>query len=62
MEAIEARPLDFDPDEITRAGAFVTLERSGQLSVCRGYVRPEDEPRAEVVTDDGTEVGAAQMG
>jgi len=62
MEAIEARPLVFDPDEITRAGAFVTLDRSGQLSVYRGYVRPEDEPRAEVVTGDGTDTGAAKMG
>ena len=62
MEAIEARPLVFDPDAITRAGAFVTLDRSGQLSVYRGYVRPEDEPRAEVAFDDGTEADAAQMG
>ena len=62
MEAIEARPLIFDPDEVTRAGAFVTLDRSGQLSVCRGYVRPDDEPRAETAVQDGSEAGAAQMG
>jgi len=62
MEAIEARPLVFDPDEITRAGAFVTLDRSGQLSVYRGYVRPKDEPRAEVATGDGTDADAVQMG
>ena len=62
MEAIEARPLVFDPDEITRAGAFVTLDRSGQLSVYRGYVRPEDEPRAETTVQDGSETGATQMG
>jgi len=62
MEAIEARPLIFDPDEVTRAGAFVTLDRSGQLSVYRGYVRAEDEPRAETTVPDGNEAGAAQMG
>lgn len=62
MEAIEARPLIFDPAEVTRAGAFVTLDRSGQLSVYRGYVRPEDEPRAEAAVQDGSEAGAAQMG
>ncbi|WP_142085723.1 ParB/RepB/Spo0J family partition protein [Roseinatronobacter monicus] len=62
MEAIEARPLIFDPDEVTRAGAFVTLDRSGQLSVYRGYVRPEDEPRAETAVQDGSEAGAVQMG
>ena len=62
MEAIEARPLVFDPDEITRAGAFVTLDRSGQLSVYRGYVRPEDELRAETAADNDTDTDAVQMG
>lgn len=62
MEAIEARPLVFDLDEITRAGAFVTLDSSGQLSVYRGDVRPEDEPRAETAADDGTDADAVQMG
>ncbi|TQM90107.1 ParB/RepB/Spo0J family partition protein [Roseinatronobacter monicus] len=63
MEAIEARPLIFDPDEVTRAGAFVTLDRSGQLSVYRGYVRPEDEPRAETaVQEDANHATAGQGG
>jgi len=37
MEKIETRPLIFDPTEIGRAGAFVTLDRYGALAVYRGY-------------------------
>ncbi|MCT4683631.1 MAG: ParB N-terminal domain-containing protein, partial [Roseicyclus sp.] len=48
MEKLEARPLIFDVEEIARAGAFVTLDRYGELAVYRGFVRPEDEPRADV--------------
>jgi ParB family transcriptional regulator, chromosome partitioning protein len=51
MEKIETRPLIFDPLEIGRAGAFVTLDRYGALAVYRGYVRPEDEPVDETAVD-----------
>ena len=47
MEALEQRPLIFDPTDVARAGVFVTLDRDGCLTVYRGYVRPEDEPRDE---------------
>jgi len=43
MEAFKARPLIFDPSEVARAGAFVTLDRDGSLAVYRGYVQPENE-------------------
>lgn len=46
MEKLEVRPLIFDQEEVARSGAFVTLDRYGDLAVYRGYVRPEDEPRA----------------
>ncbi len=68
MEAFEARPLIFDPAEVARAGAFVTLDRDGSLAVYRGYVRPEDEPREESAVQDvygadamgqGTDAGGA---
>jgi ParB family chromosome partitioning protein len=48
MEALDVRPLMFDPIEIARAGAFVTLDRDGQLAIYRGYIRPEDELREAV--------------
>lgn len=38
------RPLVYDPEEMARAGAFVTIDRDGNLEIDRGYVRPEDEP------------------
>ena len=37
MEKIEALPLVFNPTDIRRAGAFVTLDRYGALAVYRGY-------------------------
>lgn len=43
LEAFEDRPMRYDPAEIGRAGAFVSIRHDGQLSVDRGYVRPEDE-------------------
>src|SRR5262249_30680251 len=43
LAAFDARPLAFDPAEIARAGAFVSIAHGGSLRVERGYVRPEDE-------------------
>ncbi|WP_341235588.1 ParB/RepB/Spo0J family partition protein [uncultured Sulfitobacter sp.] len=62
MEKIETRPLIFDPLEIGRAGAFVTLDRYGALAVHRGYVRPEDEPVEETAVQDGTDPAVAGQG
>ena len=39
----EDRPVQFEPADIARAGAFVSIDEDGGLSVDRGYVRPEDE-------------------
>ena len=52
MESLEHRPLIFEPTEVSRAGAFVTVDRDGRLAVYRGYVRPEDEPSEEVAAQD----------
>ncbi|SEO20466.1 chromosome partitioning protein, ParB family, partial [Gemmobacter aquatilis] len=60
IEALEQRPLIFDPAEVARAGVFVTLDRDGSLAVDRGYVRPEDEPREETAVQDVD--GADAMG
>ena len=60
MEALEQRPLIYDPAEVARAGVFVTLDRDGSLAIYRGYVRPEDEPRVETAVQDGD--GADAMG
>jgi ParB family transcriptional regulator, chromosome partitioning protein len=65
LEAIiakfEERPVIFDPDEVARAGAFISLRSDGKLAVERGYVRPSDE-RQEGDDDsdvDGGEGGAS---
>jgi ParB family chromosome partitioning protein len=44
LEALDDRPVVYEPDDIARAGAFVSIDSSGTLRVERGYVRPEDEP------------------
>lgn len=43
LSALEERPVNFDPEEVARAGAFISIDGSGGLRVERGYVRPEDE-------------------
>ncbi|WP_370675227.1 ParB/RepB/Spo0J family partition protein [Pleomorphomonas sp. PLEO] len=52
MEALDKRPVRYDPAEITIAGAFVTIDADGSLSVDRGYVRPEDERPVESEGDN----------
>jgi len=43
----EDRPVRFEPAEIARAGAFVSIDGSGRLRVERGYICPEDETPVE---------------
>lgn len=40
--ALEERPLVFNPADMARAGAFVSLDSDGRLQVERGVVLPED--------------------
>nr|WP_313519536.1 ParB N-terminal domain-containing protein [Brevundimonas diminuta] len=47
LEAFENRPVSYDPAVIAIAGAFVSLDADGSLSIDRGYVRAEDESQAE---------------
>lgn len=50
--ALEERPLAFDPADMARAGAFVSLASDGTLQVKRGFVLPEDMPTEPEETDD----------
>ena len=55
LEALDNRPMRYDPAEIANAGVFVTIDSNGSLIAERGYVRPEDEaPIASDRDDDGT--------
>ncbi|MBN9262642.1 MAG: ParB N-terminal domain-containing protein, partial [Hyphomicrobium sp.] len=53
LEALEQRPVVYEPDDIVRAGAFVSIDSTGTLRVERAYVRPEDEP--PIADDDEAE-------
>ena len=59
LHGYDERPPAFEPDEVARAGAFVSIDGEGRLRVERGYVRPEDElPVApEPDTDSDGEMG-----
>ena len=48
LATFDERPVNYDPEDIARGGAFVSIDGSGQLRVERGYVRPEDEPAVGV--------------
>ena len=59
LEALGARPLAFDPADVARAGAFVSIAHDGGLRVERGYVRPEDELPVETkATEDADDLSA----
>lgn len=53
LAELENRPAVFDPDEIARAGVFLSIDRHGALIVDRGYVRPEDEAPVEIDGGEG---------
>jgi len=59
LAAFEERPVVYEPGDIARAGAFISIDSAGVLRVERGYVRPEDEPPVAAVDgneeDDGSD-------
>ena len=65
IDAIEAallgfeRPTVYDPDEITRAGVFVSIGYDGSTKVERGFVRLEDEAPISIDPDADGSVGPA---
>ena len=65
LAAFEDRPTIYDPAEMARAGAFVSLEQDGRLRIERGFVRKEDEaPRPTTplpATEDGEEQDTANL-
>ncbi len=52
LDALDRRPVRYDPDEVALAGVFVSIDADGSLRVDRGYVRPEDERPVEAVDDE----------
>src|SRR3546814_3064648 len=65
LGALVDRPLVFDPAEMGRAGAFVSIDRDGSVRNERGFVRAEDEPERELAdgeADPETEAGGEGSG
>jgi ParB family chromosome partitioning protein len=61
LAALDERSVKYDPAEVARAGAFVSIDGAGTLRVERGYVRAEDEPVAHKSEPQGDpDSGAAQ--
>jgi ParB family chromosome partitioning protein len=58
----EDRPVVYDPAAIARAGVFVSIDSDGDLSVERGFVRPEDEPPADPSLRGGEPAEGAPVG
>lgn len=52
IDALRGREA-YQPDDIGRAGAIVSLGHDGTVRIERGFVRPEDEPVVEQSADVG---------
>lgn len=60
LARFEDRPLVYDPEDVARAGVFVSIGSAGTLIVQRGFVRPEDEPAADFGQGNGEASGAPE--
>jgi ParB family chromosome partitioning protein len=57
LDALNERPVAYYPNELARAGVFVSLGSNGALRVERGFVRAEDEAPVDGQTDEAREDG-----
>lgn len=55
LDQLNDRPYVFDPEEVARGGAFISLAANGELKIERGFIRPEDEPQVETRSHDAEE-------
>ncbi|HCL63633.1 MAG TPA: DNA-binding protein [Rhizobium sp.] len=53
LDALNDRPYVFDRQDVARGGAFISLAANGEPKIERGFVRPEDEPVAELESSEG---------
>jgi len=47
MQAYNNRSPKYDPEDMVRAGAFVSVDHSGHLHIERGFIRLEDQIRSQ---------------
>jgi len=57
LQSFDERPMIYEAAEMSRAGAFVSIDSEGGLRVARGFVRPEDEVAA-IRAESEAEAGA----
>ena len=55
LDALNDRLYVFDPEEVARGGAFISLAANGELKIERGFVRPEDEAVVETHDSDAND-------
>jgi len=60
MIAFEESPVLYEPAEVARAGAFVSIDGEGNLRIDRGYVDPQDEPPVQPTEADGNDPAATE--
>ena len=61
IAAVDERLPVYDPADMARAGVFVSLDYQGGLKIEGGYIRPDDEARAEAVEGEAS-TGALPRG
>jgi ParB family chromosome partitioning protein len=54
LNAIENRPPAFNAEDMARAGAFISVDRNGEVAVDYGYIRPEDHLTEATPDTEGT--------
>jgi ParB family chromosome partitioning protein len=62
LDALNDRPYVFDRQDVARGGAFISLGANGELKIERGFVRPEDEPVAELQNGDADDGDSDDQG
>ena len=62
LAELDDRPVKYDPEEMARAGVFVSIDSSGSLRIERAYVRPEDEPAVAESDSTHEEAGSVAVG
>ncbi|MBB2792166.1 UNVERIFIED_ORG: ParB family chromosome partitioning protein [Rhizobium pisi] len=61
IDRLHDRPYVFDAEDAARGGVFVSLGAGGELKIERGFVRPEDEQKADVEAFDADDGGSVDL-
>ncbi|KZB56362.1 ParB/RepB/Spo0J family partition protein [Thalassospira xiamenensis] len=51
LEAFDTRAVLYAPDDIAKAGVFISLESDGSVRIERGFVKPEDQEQDDDTVD-----------